>query len=868
MSGSKFIPSTNRAVPPDPTVSTASSNEEYRDTQGLTGMLLQVAQYALVAMVFLLPLFFVPQLFGTLGFGKVLMTFTLAVVAVITLSFVGLRRRYMSTVLPYPLAIYGVLILVALASALLSGDSLDAIRGSTFETQTVSFLALMGLVMTLPLMLQQAKGQSMKVLVGFASAAGLLMLYVVLRMAFGASFLDFNSFANVTVSPIGNLNDLGLLAGMVVIASLITLAQLPIRGWLQYLIAALVVLALGLLCVINFFNVWIILGFIGLLLFMYLVTRDTLFASETADTEQTPVSRVLIVLTLLVSLVSAFFIVSGGQLGAKVGEYTGIDYVEVRPSFSATTDVMQAVYSENALLGIGPNRFADAWRLYRDGSINQTIFWDTDFNAGSGFVSTLFVNTGVLGGLLLVVFHAWFLFTGARMLLRVEKPDRFWYYFGLVSFSLAVFVWLISYVYVPGPAILLLGAFFTGCTFAASGSLVPSLRHRIGLAVNQRRGFIMMSATIIVITGSIAALYAVGEQYVAQASFNEAQVTATDIAQFESAAQQSYELFPDDRFLLARAQVQLATLNGLLNVAEPGDAEEQQFLQVAPAAIELASAAVQADNTNPDNHAVLASIYVALGAAGVNDTGERATAALNEAKRYDPLNPVYYLIDARLALQNDDSDAARSSLTEALNLKRNFTEALFLASQIDINEGNIESAIATTQAIITLEPNNPTRYYQLGILLAANQQPEEAILAHERALALDPEYANARYMLALQYLGVGREDDALTELRRVAETNQDNQQLQAIIAQVEAGDYEVATGDTMTDTIAETADVETLDEAVVTDGEVDTDLVSPVNTVSDDATTTAEDETAAAPETAEVPAADSPDTDENPEAAQ
>jgi tetratricopeptide (TPR) repeat protein len=188
-----------------------------------------------------------------------------------------------------------------------------------------------------------------------------------------------------------------------------------------------------------------------------------------------------------------------------------------------------------------------------------------------------------------------------------------------------------------------------------------------------------------------------------------------------------------------------------------------------------------------------------------------------------------------MAVQLNDNGQARERIKKALELKPNFSEALFLSSQIDIKEGKIDDAINTTRAIISLEPNNPTRYYQLGVLFAAKKETDNAVLAYEAAIARDPNFANARYMLALALLDAKRLDEALKQLRIVKETNQDNEQLGNLISQLETNGLPLVPTSELGGSVNEAEPEQTSGDSVVSPGDPNTDLVSPVNTVSEEA---------------------------------
>ena len=182
------------------------------------------------------------------------------------------------------------------------------------------------------------------------------------------------------------------------------------------------------LAVVNFFHLWLVIGFFGLLLLVYILAKDT-FLYHSSKEVKSIISPILIGITMLVCITSIVFVIAGDYMGAKISSLTEISYVEVRPSMTATIDVARNVYQDDVLLGVGPNRFADAWRLHKDRSINETLFWDTDFNAGFGFVPTIFVTLGLLGGMLFVAFHVAYLYLGYRMLVRTAANDSFWSFF-------------------------------------------------------------------------------------------------------------------------------------------------------------------------------------------------------------------------------------------------------------------------------------------------------------------------------------------------------------------------------------------------------------------------------------------------------
>ncbi|MFT5849846.1 MAG: tetratricopeptide (TPR) repeat protein, partial [Patiriisocius sp.] len=277
----------------------------------------------------------------------------------------------------------------------------------------------------------------------------------------------------------------------------------------------------------------------------------------------------------------------------------------------------------------------------------------------------------------------------------------------------------------------------------------------------------------------------------------------------------------------------LAKMNSLLGLAEPTTEQQQAFQSAAANGVNAAQLAVDTDPTNPLNHSTLGSVYSLLAAAGVEGAGDRAKEAFAAARSFDPTNPSYSLLEAQLSSRVGDLEGARTSAIAAVQLKQNYTDALFFLTQLDIASGNVADAITTTRAIISLEPNNPARYYQLGVLESSAENLEGAIAAFSRAVVLDPNYANARYFLGLALIQDGQTDAALEQMKVVLTLNPENTDIAGLVAQLESGETFDAP-QTATETIAEPEAVSGDDESVTTTGASDTPLVSTVNTAPSD----------------------------------
>jgi tetratricopeptide (TPR) repeat protein len=809
-----------------------------------------ISQNILVFAFGLLPIFFLPVLVVPLPYLKVVFVICLVLLSAIFFSLAILRSGKIQ--LRAPGALYGLwgCVLVATISALLSGDMRDAFLGDDLGVHTVVFLLLMALVATIFPLLGHTKTTIMRLYILLTGSALLLAVFHLIRIVTSPEILTFGVFTNIVATPVGGWNDLALFFGLSILLSLVALEQLPLTKWGKGFFTAVVALSILMLAIVNFFAVWVVLGLVSLVVLMYTLTKER-FSEKTLTLEgkHSAVSVWSVILSVCVCMISVTFIIGGGVVGAFISQFTDISYVEVRPSFEATTDIARNVYRENALLGIGPNKFIDAWRLYKDPSINQTLFWSTDFLGGSGYATTFAVTTGVLGATALLLFFGFFLYSGFKMLFATTRADRFWYFIGTSSFVGAAYLWGMTFFYVPGVAVMLLAAVFTGIMCTAYGALIPSRSITLSIAANKRAGFVLVAIVMIVIVGASGCLYIVGKQYSAAYTYGNALrdlQNGTNIAKAETDIANAYTASHNEAYALQLATFELAKINAYAAVGELTQVQQQELDASVRTAITAARIAVEKDPTDSLSWSTLGSIWSMLAGASVEGTAEQAAEAFSKARSFDANNPLYPLLQAQLHSRQGDLQGARVAAEEAIRLKSNFADALMFLTQIDIAEGKTDAAITNTQAVVSLEPNNPARYYQLGVLYAASGKVDLGIDAFEQAVRLDTNYANARYQLALLLASQNNVKEAVEHLQVVLGLNPGNAEIQNLITRLESGEplQNILGGAAVGGGVVEPERVTAVDDAVTTTEDPETSLIAPVNVVNTPNTETTQEETA------------------------
>jgi len=798
-----------------------------------------IAQNLIMIVFGLLPLFFIPVLFAPFGYTKTLLVIIGVLVSCIFFSLSVLRSGSVKISAPWALVAFWGVAIATSVSALLSGDMYDSFVGESLGVHTGLFMLLLAIIMSLSSVFSQTKPTILRFYILLTGSAIVLGVFHLLRIMFGADFLTLGVFTSLSSTPLGGWNDLGLFFGLSILLSLVALEQLPLTKPGKILFSIVVGVSLLMLAIVNFFAVWIVLALVSIVQLMYTLTKDR-FAAETLSLQgKEDMSVYSVVLSTTVFVCSLIFIIGGSTVGGFVSNMTNVSYVEVRPSLEATVDVGRQVYSENAFVGIGPNKFSDAWRLYKDPSINQTVFWETDFASGSGFITTQFVTGGILSIVAWFVFFGLFLTAGFRTLFKTVHTDRFWYFIGTSSFVAALYLWGMSFIYNPGSVVLLLAAMFTSLMFAAHGTLLSKGGRRFSVTSNRQSLFILVGVVMIVIVGSASTLFYVGRHYTSVYSFSGAVSGldgSTTIEEVEETIASAYEVIASDLYARQLANYQLSRMNALISLQEPTPEQQQAFQTAAANGINAAQLAVSTDATDSLNWAALGGIYSLLAAAGVEGAQERSAEAFTSARSFDPMNPSYVLAEAQLFSRIGDTQAARVSAIAAVQMKQNYTDGLFFLTQLDIAAGNVEAAISTTRSIISLEPNNPARHYQLGILESSAENVDAAIVAFSRAVELNNDYANARYFLALAHIQKGNSAAALEQLEAVLALNPGNEDTESLIAQLKSGEAIEVTQERLSEQIEEPVAVSEGEEnEVTTTTTPDTPLVRSLNTSAESA---------------------------------
>ena len=763
------------------------------------GFLDNVTFMLLLAIPFLLPLFFVPSISVPFQFSKVLLLSLVVLVAFALWIIARLKDgQFVFPKTSILLVAAGVLV-VTLLSALFSGVAKDAFLGQALEVGTAGSSAIMFLLLFLVPLVFKSRDRIFYAYLVFFPAFFLIAAFQILRLIFGVEFLSLGIFTDLTSNTIGKWNDLDVFFGIGTVLSLITLELISLTKLFKVLAYIALGVSLFFLAIVNFTQVWYVTAIFSLIFLVYIISFDkSERASEDSsgnlESQPIPSIRKIPMTSLGVLLISLVFILGGSTIGTAISDKLNITQIEARPSWGATFAVAKNVLVKDPFLGAGPNQFTENWLLHKPDGINSTIFWNTDFNFGIGLIPTYLVTTGLLGVISWALFLGGFLYVGFRAILSVigDKVSR---YLVTSSFLVSLFLWIINIFYIPSLSVVTLTFFFTGLFIASlyQGGAVKA--KVISFIEDPRKGFVSVLVLILLLIGTIAVGYSFVEKFSASTYFQKGIVTFNkegNVDKAEKYLEKAVEFDNNSSYYRSLVQIDMMRLSTLLSqnsktISE--DALRTQFQGLFSAALGHAEQAVVFGTTDYQNWLSLGQVYEAIVPLKIPNVSayESALKAYQQALALNPKSPAILLTLGRLEAAHADNAKAKDYIGQALRQKNNYTDAIFLLAQIQVQEGNIKDAINSVAAASYLAPNDSGIFFQLGLLRYNDKNYAGAVDAFKKATDLNPAYANAKYFLGISYQKTNRLKEAIKEFSDLKASNPDNKEVELILENLTAG---------------------------------------------------------------------------------
>jgi len=745
---------------------------------GSAGISDVIVRYCAIALAFLIPFFVIPAAWATGAESKALLISAFIVFALIVwlLGMVSSRRLVFSF---DPILVAALLIPIAyIASALISGNILtsfvsgDAVTGSVASVLLLFGTALIGAIAV------EDRRHSFTMIVALLISSLVVVLFQIARLFIPAQLGLYGAMAGNTSSVVGSWHDLAIFCSAIVLISLGFLeTSLAESRMVAILLQVLAALCFALLVVINFSDTWFVLAGAALLfaaarfLRTYRRQRNLLTSFR---------SGVIWLILIAASLGAGF---SGTFIYDHLPKMLQITQVEVRPSWQGTFQAGQELFSGGKALifGTGPNTFDQQWALFKPKEVNATNFWNTDFQSGIGVVPTAIVTVGIVGTLGWLLLSLGLLYAGYRSF-NDENEGRL----RLILFITCGFILVFHIIYVPSIGISALMFLLLGILAGLNASSWRS--GELSLAPGSIFVFLVtLAISCVVIAGALMESRAIVSTLLTSRAAQVYRQTG-DLSATSALISQAVSVDPqNDVAQRGAVEVGLLQLSKLAQSNASDPATQRQLKTALSTTIAHGLAAVSIDNTNYQNWLALAGLYQSLAGQGIQGAYEQAQAAWQHAASTTPANPLPQIQLGEIALVQNNPAAALGYFSKAITLKPDLALPYYLRSQIEANQAQWESAVKDAAAAAQLASQDPLGWYNLGVILYAANDYQNAGASLEKAVSIQNNYSDALFALSVIYDKVGAHANALAAAQKVVDLNPSNVIATEVLQNLQAG---------------------------------------------------------------------------------
>jgi hypothetical protein len=430
----------------------------------------------------------------------------------------------------------------------------------------------------------------------------------------------------------------------------------------------------------------------------------------------------------IVVIVCLLFFIGGNSIGGFLPNYFGISNTEVRPSLLSTVSVAKNTLMKDPILGSGPNSFSEMWDLNKSIMINNTNFWDTSFEIGSGLLPTFMVTTGIFGILSWLLFLGLIIFSGFKALFSFFKKNSKSIEV-ILFFFMSLYLFISTFFYSASPVILLLAFAFLGIFIGLSSTEKEKKGELTFEFLNDpRKSFFMIILLILIILVSVTACFKYMERFVSIPYFQKT-ISAKDIDTAEKNINRAVSLYSNDLYLRTFTQVYLMKFNALaLKGSSLTDVEKADIKTSFDQVIRSAELATQYNQFNSLNFKSLGFAYESVASSGVADGYTKAIEAYKRASELNPLNPGIKLNLARAYFASGNITEAKNYANQSISLKSDFIDALIVLSQIAKSENSSKDALAYAQAALSLAPENTQLAQYVDSLKIVQSTPSSVVV--------------------------------------------------------------------------------------------------------------------------------------------
>ncbi len=728
------------------------NNQAHQTTSSVVLWSEKILYIGILALVALIPIFVLPMRGISSETGKVLLIEFSALGLFLVWLSGQLQGRKITISRPVFSLAFLLLSSVVLVSAFLSKDFALSMFGENFATSEGLFVLALGLVGFLVVQVfsnfQRVIALYTAVLLPFV----LVLLFQFLRFVFGAQFLSFGVLGSDVSTLVGGWNDLGLYAGFVLLVVVVGLEFLKLKQSYRSLLYIVAGLSIFGLLLTNVSLAWVAVAVSSFLIFLY----QTAFRKELTPKTTKWRLPVVSLAVFLFALLGYAFVGDLAQSGFALVRPVG--YNEVRLSIGATASTVGEAWSRNFVTGIGQNHFGYLWQETRNEIVSRIAFSDVRFQFGYSVLLTFFGTLGVAGGFVILLILARFLKTGLRVMFLLHE-DRLQRFFTLSAFVLALYLWLLMAIYVPGSTLLLYAFVFMGVFAALSGHHGDARIWSISLRGEKRYALFVLAVFLI-------AVLVGGGTY--QNVRRLGGVVAFRSAVYAPSVQDGYEnglkatrrnhSAPYYRALSSLVRQQALQLSNQVDIEKNAEAKAQLEFFLGQT-LTFANQAVEANPLDYQNWLALGDTYATLEAFDV------VGAYLDSRQAYEQAldrNPKAHDVLARMAvleISQENYSEAQKIVNDMILRRPNDAQALVIGAQIAYLDDRATAGDAYLADAIRVAEDFGS-IMQIGVYAYNEGRFELSRQIFELAIAANPSSVDAALALAYTLDAAGEKESS------------------------------------------------------------------------------------------------------------
>lgn len=739
----------------------------------------KVSVICLYLVIFLTPLFFLPFTIDVLELNKNFLFYFLIFISLICFLARGVLLKYFEfkrTVLDLPILILWVAVFL---SSLLSREKYLSFFGD-LGYLNLSFVGFSLFLVFYFLVVQKISNvKKVVTALSFVMLSGsLVSLYFILRVSGLLKILTVAGWPNNLINNSNTL--LGIYLTVIFLISLSILTIKNKKMWLNFFSGITMALSLACLVLIGFKVVWVVIAVaLALSLVIFLTYVDNIYTICTTFGFSVLVAALLFIFLGVPQFLTA-------RLPAEIS-------LNNRTSWNIVKNTLTGD-PKSFIFGTGFSTFVYNFSKYRSESMNGNFAWNVRFQqpyssalnwlSDNGLVGTLAFLSVVLMGLGLVI-STWLRhIIDLRKKKRLIENEEISFYDSPLIFWGIVTGWLTLLVVMffanLGAAHWVLFWLLTGLMITAGAQLskkeVPIVS--ISLKTSPQYTLVTSFGFILAFTALIVVGVYLGRYFTAEVVFARALKQPLDqkINSLQQAITYNNHRVP---FYLTLAD---SFLSKAVSINQAGGQVEQITSTVAAAV----NAAKVATDISPNNVATWEQLSSMYGNARVvaPEANNWTIGSLEKASQLEPTNPLFYVELGNAKLLERRYTEAKEHFNKAIALKPDLLVSYLRLSLLQEAQNNIDEAIVALERGLVYGRQDAGYVFQLGRYYFNRRKKGDdgvAELAFRRAIALNPNYSDALFALALLYEKTGNKSQALQLYKRVLELNPNNKDLKAKI---------------------------------------------------------------------------------------